>query len=93
MEITPSTVTAALAIIAFIVWLVRLEGKGATVANKVADHDADLYKHIDNWAIHHEKDDLNRQFDELKADLKADLAKIDTTMEKMSDRIDRLIEK
>ena len=93
MEPTPSNVTLALAVVAFIVWLVRLESKANTIAAKVLDHDGDLYKHIDNWAIHHEKDDLNRQFDELKNDLKADLAKIDSTMEKMSDRIDRLIEK
>lgn len=86
--VTPSTITLALAVVGFIVWLVRLESKANTVAAKVTDHDADLYAHISNWEIHHEKEDLNRRFD----DLKADLAKIDTSIEKLNDRFDRFLQ-
>jgi hypothetical protein len=63
MEITPTIITIGLAIIAFIVWLVRLEGKAGQSAKDVFK----LQEHVEDRSIHHDSEWLKQQFADIKA--------------------------
>jgi|GEM_PF-7097092 len=84
-NITTWHITALLAIVALIVWLVRLEAK--TNSNTI-DID-ELYKHAADRDIHHPSDRLETIMDAVK-ELKSE---VKTSFGKLTERIDRMLSK
>lgn len=94
MELSaPAIVAVILAAIAFIAWLVRLEGKSTTAVEKADKLAIDVYAHTENTKIHHNADDLDRRFSELKEDITEIKTNIREGLEKIGNRIDRLFTK
>ncbi len=88
---SPTIVAIALAAVAFIAWLIRLESKATVTAAKVVELDADLYRHSDNAEIHHRAEDLDRRFESLQTGIDKIEQGISTGFEKINNRIDRLM--
>jgi hypothetical protein len=93
LEINPTTVTIFGLAIAGIVWLVRQEGRINAALAKQTEMDSDLYKHTENTDIHPKVTEIDKKFNDLKADLKADIHKVDASVEKLSDLVVRVLAK
>lgn len=93
MELNPTIIALAIAIIGFIAWLVRLESKATSTASKVSEMDTDLYSHRDDRTLHHDGEELNRRFAALESGLEKIDQAIHTGFSKINDRIDRLMNK
>lgn len=84
IEISPTLlVTVALAEIAFIAWLIRLESK----TNANSEDIKELFRHVENPEIHHRADDLDRRFDMLITAI----TKIETSIDKLMERFDKFL--
>jgi uncharacterized protein YoxC len=91
MQFDAPTITLLIAVVGFIIWLVRLESRANAALDKADKLSIDVYAHTENVHIHHSADDLDRRFKELKDDITEIKQDIKDGLKEIGNRIDRLL--
>ena len=93
MELNPTTVALGMALLAGVVWLVRLESKANSTSADVDELYQKTDQHILDREIHHDAKDLNRRFSDIGRELSEIKGMVKDGLDKLTERFDNFLSK